>query len=173
MAQQQVTKSMPDKFWLLLGGKTALAATLPIAPLLVPALAAEAVIVQHAVGGDWGERELWAWCLVGSSLGSLVGLSIWPPKRQVTFHHAVRRVTAKYVCSFAAGAAFSPMLIDYLAVAPEPQWIVGISGAVSALGLGLLHVAMPTIVEVVPGIVRSFGAAARAAIRALGGKGDS
>lgn len=163
---------MPDKIWLLLGGKGALAATLPIAPLLVPALAAEAVLVQHAVGGEWSERELWAWCLVGSSLGSLVGLSIWPPKRHIPFAQAVQRIAAKYVCSLAAGAAFSPMLIDLWGVPPEPQWIVGVSGAVSSLGLGLLHVAMPTIVEIVPSIVRTLGAAAKAAIRAIGGKGD-
>lgn len=122
--------------------------------MLVPVFISAAVILQQAVpqGANQppevvvilADNWLRAYCIIGSVLGAILSIAIYPPQEPAS-KNSIRQSATKLIVSLLSGIVFTPVLVRYLDVPLDGDWILFGAGTVSLLSVSVLTAALPLI----------------------------
>ena len=96
------------------------------------ALASDGVVVIM------DDQRLRALCLIGSCLGAFLSVGLLPKVQDEFKQYAV-----KFGGAATVGILATPLVIRYLQLAPDSDWVLGVSGLVAMLSTVTLHKLIP------------------------------
>lgn len=166
----------PLAFMVLLGPVFQLVAgvvllEVPPAPLLMNAIIEE-VGEEHRpdVVAIMGDHWLAAYCLIGSALGAILSIAIFPihnpkpvgkkprqstPSEPEVSRNLIRQLCVKFAASLICGVLAAPVTIRYYDFPRDVDFVLFISGAIAFLSISAIHAGMPFLLAGVASRVKS------------------
>lgn len=110
----------------------------------------QVIEVEH-VEVVWDTASLRMYCLIGASLGGVLAVSLMPDKRSKEcvqdadsiFNNPARKMALKFFCSAICGVLATPLILRKYAMPLDSDYVMCVSGFVSAASIGLIWIFMP------------------------------
>lgn len=111
---------------------------------LLAASAAISETIPHAIVSNdiLTNVEMRFACIIGALLGAMLQTAIFPPKVITS-----KAIAVKMGTSAASGIMLAPLIIRYTNIAPGFDVVLGISGIVALIAIGVIKLVVPGITK--------------------------
>lgn len=103
--------------------------------------------------GIYGDPVTAAYCIAGSILGAFLSLALLPEAARGDSRHVVRNLSIKFGSAASCGFIGAPLIVEYFKI-NAVNYIIGVSGILSLVGISVLHVLIPEVPKIVTWLFR-------------------
>lgn len=133
---------------------TVIAASVAVIHLAAAAILAQDAIDHRdpqaaAVAGVFNDVPLIALCVIGSTLGAMLTLSLFPVPQGSTDAGRSRQMMFRFASSLACGVCFTPMTVRFSGLDFSGDAVIFVAGIVAAFGVAVLHLLVPRLEKLV------------------------
>lgn len=127
-----------------------------LVPLLYQEAKAETTVVtQEGPPVIFEDTILITACVIGSFIGALINVYIFPVDVKSDPSTALRRTATKLLACVLSGVLFAPMAIKYMRLEFNRDSLIFIAGMTAMLGVSVLEVVVPLISTKIQNMIKS------------------
>jgi hypothetical protein len=126
-----------------------------LVPLLYQDTKTETVVTQEQQPVIFEDTILITACVIGSFIGALINVYIFPVDVKVDPSTALQRTATKLLACVLSGVLFAPMAIKYMHLDFNRDSLIFIAGMTAMLGVSVLEVVVPLISTKIQNLIKS------------------